>query len=647
MTNDRLARPILLLLLTVLVPSVGMVWMLREAVRNERMASNQRLREAYQSQLRSASQSVAVQWSERLRELTSGVDLNHAATAFEQIVSRGAVDGVLICDEAGVIVYPNSVSSVPLTKDHVDSRWLEAERHEFADLHFVEAATAYASIANDGLVAPMERAEARQSQLRCLINAGEIDAAVEVLNVFRREPNLTDRYGRSLLAASQLHVLEKLDRKSPAWNEIAAQLDLRLGDYESSLMSSTQRLFLMNELRRLSPGRFNWPTRDAEELSFRVGQVDNIAGASLGIHATPIADVFVRRTPGSPVIELYRTETIRDQLQLLTASIQLPPGVNFKVASPGERNDHLTDISLGDELDGWRLGVSMTGTDLVDATSSQRRAAHIWIATLVIAITCILAWMLTNAIRSRLRLAQLKNDLVATVSHELKTPLASIRLLVDTLINDKETSPKRDREYLQMISSENARLTRMIDHFLTFSRMEQTGNKLKLRPIDLNEVARQSVEVFREHHGEMGGRLSLHLNQSTPVLGDTDALVTVVVNLLENAWKCSDDPKPIELITNIQRGRGELAVRDHGIGMSSRSIARIFDRFYQVDQSVARTRDGCGLGLSIVHSIVNAHGGQVRVESQLGVGSTFTLSLPKATFSTTESVIPIASEIAT
>ena len=160
------------------------------------------------------------------------------------------------------------------------------------------------------------------------------------------------------------------------------------------------------------------------------------------------------------------------------------------------------DISLGENLGRWRLSLAATDgdpfADVLPATSGR--------ACLDCAVgggsDFVLAWLLVSALRRRLRLAQLKNDLVATVSHELKTPLASIRLLVDTLLEADsqpadEKSQVQVREYLELISHENARLTRLIDNFLTFSRMERGMQRFDFQVIDVRDVIQQAAAVFR------------------------------------------------------------------------------------------------------------------------------------------------------
>jgi signal transduction histidine kinase len=231
-------------------------------------------------------------------------------------------------------------------------------------------------------------------------------------------------------------------------------------------------------------------------------------------------------------------------------------------------------------------------------------------------------------------LTRLKNDLVATVSHELKTPLASIRLLVDTLLdsNGSADAPFGDHvrapEYLSLIAKENSRLSRLIDNFLTFSRMERGKNRFDFQPADGAEIVEQAVAAVIDRFDGIENRLSVRVERPLPLEGDVDALVTVVVNLLENAWKYTDEPKNISVAAERVGDRILISVADNGIGLSPRAVRKVFDRFYQVDQHLSRSHDGCGLGLSIVKYIVEAHGGEVSVESRAGCGSKFTVLLP-------------------
>ena len=176
--SDRLAWPILLLLLTVLVPSVGTVWMMREAVRNERLATGQRLSEAYQAQLQSASQVVVDRWNEKLEQLSELLDHATPAQVFAEGVLNSVADSVVVCDEQGRIVYPDAAPTTKFESIQKDSEWERAEQLEFSQ-QWSAAAEAYGELAKSG-TSGVETAQAWQAQARCLLKASDRSTAVEV-----------------------------------------------------------------------------------------------------------------------------------------------------------------------------------------------------------------------------------------------------------------------------------------------------------------------------------------------------------------------------------------------------------------------------------------------------------------------------------
>lgn len=639
MKNDRLAWPMILLLLTVLVPSIGMVWMMREAVQNERAASDQRLRDVYQVQLQAASKAVSQQWEKQVAgqidsagEQKSTRDL---ARFFAETIRKTGADSLLICDPNGSVLYPASAKQALVGVEESSPPWKRAQQLEFEARDYSAAADSYAAIGVKDVDAVLG-ARAQQARVRCLLQLGKQDAAIQSLK--RQQDGVYDSSGRSFAAAAKLRLLGLVGRDTEEWKRVARRLAARLSDYEDEEMASSQRLFLMTQLQNLTGDQFAFPLKDAEALASKAanGNLSRIASTSMRLTSLP--GIWCQRIVSQDVVLLFRNSTLQKQLAALANEQPLPPGAHVSLIAPGESQQSFVEASLGETLGDWRLVILTPGDMTVHQTTQQRNALHGWIACLVVAVTCVLAWLLYRSLRQQLRLAQLKNDLVATVSHELKTPLASIRLLVDTLLDSDhqpntekaaEQATVQTREYLQLISLENARLTRLIDGFLTFSRIEGGMQSFDFQKIDVREVITQATKVFGEHYDTAEGSLQVNASEPTWISGDMDLLVTAVVNLLENAWKYSDQDRRITLRVDDQDDQVAISVRDNGIGMRSHDTKQIFDRFYQVDQRVARTRGGCGLGLSIVHAIVGAHGGTACVESQFGVGSTFSLLIPK------------------
>jgi signal transduction histidine kinase len=282
-------------------------------------------------------------------------------------------------------------------------------------------------------------------------------------------------------------------------------------------------------------------------------------------------------------------------------------------------------------LPGWQLAFTTAHSASVDAESIRRRNLYLWTGYLGIAALVITGLLFGRVFRRHIQLARLKTDLVATVSHELKTPLASMRLLVDALLEEDDFDPVRTREYLTLIAGENQRLTGLVENFLTFSRIERRKLPFEFRSASPEAVVHSAAAAMRGRFEQSGGSMTVDVEPGLPVFrADPDALTTVLINLLDNAFKYSPDEKRVTICARRNAGRVIFAVADSGVGISTTDQRRIFREFYRVDQSMASDTMGCGLGLHIVEYIVKAHGGEVRVSSAPGKGSTFTILIPEA-----------------
>jgi two-component system phosphate regulon sensor histidine kinase PhoR len=227
----------------------------------------------------------------------------------------------------------------------------------------------------------------------------------------------------------------------------------------------------------------------------------------------------------------------------------------------------------------------------------------------------------------------LSNDALAVVAHEMKTPLTSVRMFVDTLLERRyRGGADQADEYLRLIAQENERLERLVEGFLTLSRLERNhGRALALAPTRAEEVVKAARDRLRLRLESDGCRFHAQVAPDLPPFpADADALAAVLVNLLDNAFKYSGEDKRISLRVFEQGESIVFEVSDNGQGIARDEQDKIFQRFYQSDRRLARSHEGSGLGLSIVQSIVRAHGGSVSVESEPGRGSTFAVSLPKA-----------------
>jgi two-component system sensor histidine kinase SenX3 len=217
---------------------------------------------------------------------------------------------------------------------------------------------------------------------------------------------------------------------------------------------------------------------------------------------------------------------------------------------------------------------------------------------------------------------------VANISHELKTPVGAMSVLAETL--EHETDPETISRIVERMMSEAQRATRTIDDLMELSRIELGGER-EIEPVRVEAVIAAAVDRVVE----LAARRDIGLtNVVSPevtgvvVQGDRRQLTSAVGNLVENAVKYSEPGGRVEVRTDLTDGAVEIVVVDEGVGIPQRDLDRIFERFYRVDRARSRETGGSGLGLSIVRHVATNHGGEVRVESAEGEGSTFTLRLP-------------------
>ena len=229
------------------------------------------------------------------------------------------------------------------------------------------------------------------------------------------------------------------------------------------------------------------------------------------------------------------------------------------------------------------------------------------------------------------RVADMRRDFVANVSHELKTPLAAIRGFAETLRDGALDEPPTARRFTDRILSQCHRLQELLNDLLTLSRLEGVAPALERESVDLGALVRRAAELISAAAREKRVEIAVEADGAVPpMLGDPDGLERLVLNLLDNAVKYNRPDGQVTLRLSRSDGEAVLEVSDTGIGIPPESIPRLFERFYRVDKGRAREEGGTGLGLAIVKHVAQAHGGQVEVESRLGRGSIFRVKLPLA-----------------
>ena len=253
--------------------------------------------------------------------------------------------------------------------------------------------------------------------------------------------------------------------------------------------------------------------------------------------------------------------------------------------------------------------------------------------TLVGLVTLLLLGGIILALRTAdraMKLSEMKSDFVSNVSHELRTPLASVRVFGELLRIGRARDPEKVREYGEYIEMESRRLSRLIDNILDFSRIESGGKTYEFVQANVEDVVESVMQTFRVRVRNAGFEVEYQgpVEPLPTVAIDPDAIRQALNNLLDNAVKYSEDKKEISVQIIRESDAVRIAVRDRGIGIARGEQRKIFDRFHRVGTGLVHDVKGAGLGLSIVHHIVKAHGGKVSVESELGKGSTISIRIP-------------------
>jgi signal transduction histidine kinase len=255
----------------------------------------------------------------------------------------------------------------------------------------------------------------------------------------------------------------------------------------------------------------------------------------------------------------------------------------------------------------------------------------IWIAALalVLGVAVFGGYLLLRDVNRDVRMTEVRSQFVASVSHELKTPLTAIRMFAETLAMGRSRDEQTKAEYLETIVNESERLARLVDNVLDFSKIEQGKKIYRLRPTRLEEVASSAARAMQFPLAQQGFQLRFSVDRDIPELrADPDAIQQAILNLLTNAMKYSGDAREIDLRLGSRNGDAVIQVTDHGLGMAPDEQKHIFEKFYRAPSHESRLIAGTGLGLTLVAHIAQAHGGRVEVESAQGSGSTFSILLP-------------------
>jgi signal transduction histidine kinase len=598
-------RSIWIFLLAIVLPSIGLGWLALRSANEQQIVLERRTAELYQKEtdaVASSARSVIEEerraFAEQVRQLLASEPATQLAHDFAAKLSRAwprPAIGFALSAEGNLI----SPSAEEARGDAERQRFLQ---NNGAFLSGTTPATVYSVPAEE-----LNRPEQRRKQKTEVDNYSSSDAAAK--NSAAKPKSATAPAAQEKDESSQSAQLRnvapqrELKENAPTVSQVVpatADFKALTSDHPEGVVTRfmQDRLEIVFWLRPPeAPGMIFGCLMSVDALTdlWRNALPDNAASdyvlALLNDKARPV----VTQPPG---------ETGRDWRRPFVAS------------------------EIGEALPHWEAALYLMRPEQLQENASNVRRTLVLLIGAALAAIAFGGWAVFADARRQLALAQKKTDFVSNVSHELKTPLTSIRMFAEMMHGGNVADEKRP-QYLRIIVAEAERLTRLINNVLDFARLERKEKRYDFRPLDLHEVLARTWEGHELHLREQGFTTSWQAAPPPyPVRGDEDALAQIIVNLLSNAEKYSADRKEIELHSYLTEDSVHVSVLDRGSGVPAGEETKIFEAFYRAHDSLASGIQGSGLGLTLAQRIAREHGGEITYQARGGGGSNVTLRLP-------------------
>ena len=312
---------------------------------------------------------------------------------------------------------------------------------------------------------------------------------------------------------------------------------------------------------------------------------------------------------------------------------ELDPGSSINVKVEDENGKLIFSKVLKEEtnylsfpfpeyLPQWKLILSENKPGFISTLFKAGSGIYLFIFILIALLMVLGLVFVMYSLNTELRLNKLKSDFISNVSHELKSPLTSIRMMTEMLHHNRVQTEERKSAYYSAMLEESEHLSHLIDNILDFSRMEDDRKKYDFTDLDLDGLILKFLESIKERLAESGFDISYNRSDQVPLIpADKDAFLQVIYNLVDNAIKFSGKSRQIDISLISKEDELHLCVKDYGIGIPIKDQEKIFDRFYRGTEPQRLGIKGSGIGLTIVKRIVEAHGGTINIESEVGKGS--------------------------
>lgn len=655
-SKDQLRWVILLLAIAVILPTVCLLYFMTQAAKNERLAIRQKLIDTYTIRAQKFFiEFPDLYWNQAKDQVTSYESTTDKdILLFATVRQGGRFAGLAIYDPNDTLLWP-IIQTPETTTDETEDIFSKAYQLEFQDANITAAMAEYETISSESDDTQTSFI-ANISQARCLNKLDQTQKAIDILSKLSTPEaniNLAGRILQAKIFLAQIYADSKNDKLASNLRTMLSQSTYINQPYPTETkIWALDRLIKIVDLAGLSEN-----LQKQIDLAKQTIQFEQVSLNAADVLKTPstLKETFTQIETDPPSYCIAYTITDKKVVALITEDKMKDFWQNavtdfedeiaycriyddkgtFIAGTPGEylaeevvAGTKFLKIAPGKNFPDWKVELYFHSGIFSDAAKRQQ-LIYIWTAALAITLMIFVTSFATKTLLRQAKLNTLKNDFIATITHELKTPLASMRVLVDTLLEGNYNDRQQATEYLQLISKENKRLTGLIDNFLTFSRMERNKQAFEIIATSPAEIAKDAAYALKTKFAQGSCDFTTTIPDNLPdIYADHDAMVTVLANLLDNAYKYSGDDKHIELSLYQHESSVFFKVKDNGKGMSPRVTRKIFDRFYQADSRLARSAEGCGLGLSIVKFIVDAHNANIEVTSKPDKGTEFTIILP-------------------
>ncbi len=653
---------LILFLATTLVPATALGWLSWRLLQQDRALENQRLQERLDraADLVAAASERALDEVEHQLATLAALRDSQLAVAALQGAQRLTDDALLIVlRRESIASYPGTrllyYPLVPRVKEPSASVFARGEIFEFRQKDYAKAIEVFRGLARSKET--MVRAGALLRLGRNLRKASQRKPALAVYDELALLGSTPVAGLPAELLARESRCALFQEMKQPA--ELRREAESLYGDLNNGrwpLTRAAYRFYASEAQKWLgADGDTNsrLPEREADDLALaggvesvweewqriRRGEGNPAGHRSLWVynrsvlllwHSTPERSValvagarYCRRqwlAALAPILERQRVEVV------LTDTEGHP--VLGRFTHPGAQQAVRTPADTGLP---WTLHIAGADPRADLAQLAGRR--RLVFAGLAIMSMLVLAgsYFIARAVTRELEVARLQSDFVSAVSHEFRTPLASLCQLSELLADGRVPGEEHRQEYYRGLLRESLRLHRLVEGLLDFGRMEAGAREYRFESLETSALVRGVAEEFAHEVSEQGYGVEIIVNENLPrVRGDREALSRALRNLLENAVKYSPACKTVWLEAACRNGLVAICVRDRGLGIAPNEQKQIFKKFVRAASAEAAGVKGTGLGLAMVDHIVRAHGGEVRLESQPGFGSTFTVVLPTA-----------------